>query len=319
MTLSTFQATIANESGDVLPGAEISVILESTGLAATIYSTRGGAALANPMFADSEGFAQFYANAGEYRIVATSGVFSRTWRYVRLGDGGAKDVGEIVNRTVGTAAGNVMEVGAGGWLGEAQTRTLTSASQVASEATKTHVNRPTEIPLSNAFEYCPMLNIASVDTYFQITALHSNARIKVNAGINGTQAWTAELWNDKNTTVDGSGFIKEASPIVKLFSDKIELNDYKELESCEFERVGTGHYIIKGAPLLSRDGWYIETIKDRNGNVYFTLDYEELEDGVHVKTYEPDYSTGRATNGAPVDINEGRFVTLRFEEDKTEE
>mgnify|MGYP000256490854 CR=1 FL=1 len=98
MTLSVFQATITNENGDVLPGAEVSVILESTGLAATIYSTRGGAALSNPFFADASGFAQFYANAGEYRIVVTSGVFSRTWRYVRLGDGGAKDVGTAATK-----------------------------------------------------------------------------------------------------------------------------------------------------------------------------------------------------------------------------
>ncbi|WP_458646285.1 phage tail fiber protein [Enterobacter hormaechei] len=26
-------------------------------------------------------------------------------------------------------------------------------------------------------------------------------------------------WHDRNTTVDSSGFIKRASPIVKLFSD----------------------------------------------------------------------------------------------------
>lgn len=98
MTLSVFQATITNENGDILPGAEVSVILESTGLAATIYSTRGGAALSNPFFADASGFAQFYANAGEYRIVATSGVFSRTWRYVRLGSGGATDVGTAATK-----------------------------------------------------------------------------------------------------------------------------------------------------------------------------------------------------------------------------
>lgn len=130
------------------------------------------------------------------------------------------------------------------------------------------------------------------------------------------EGWTKSVAGSAgNTVVDGSGFIKEASPIVKLYSDKIECNDYKEIEDCTFERIDTGHYIIKGAPLFSRDGWYIETLKDRNNNIYFTLDYEELEDGLHIKTYEPDYSTGRATNGAPVDINEGRFVTLRFEED----
>lgn len=93
MTLSVYQATVTNGSGDILPSADIEVILESTGLPATIYSTRGGAALANPFASDADGFAQFYADAGEYRITATSGVFSRVWRYVRIGDAGAVNTG----------------------------------------------------------------------------------------------------------------------------------------------------------------------------------------------------------------------------------
>lgn len=92
MTLSVYQATVTNASGDILPSADIEVILESTGLPATIYSTRAGAALANPFTSDANGFAQFYADAGEYKITATSGILSRVWRYVRLGDGGSQDI-----------------------------------------------------------------------------------------------------------------------------------------------------------------------------------------------------------------------------------
>lgn len=99
MTLSVYQATVTNASGDILPSADIEVILESTGLPATIYSTRAGAALANPFPSDINGFAQFYANAGEYRITATSGLFSRVWRYVRIGDGGSYDIGTAQNQT----------------------------------------------------------------------------------------------------------------------------------------------------------------------------------------------------------------------------
>lgn len=86
-TYGSWQATIQNETGDIIPGAEIEVILESSGLAATIYSGRTGGALANPFFADANGFAQFYADSDEYRVIATDGGsgFTNTWRYEEVG------------------------------------------------------------------------------------------------------------------------------------------------------------------------------------------------------------------------------------------
>lgn len=126
-----------------------------------------------------------------------------------------------------------------------------------------------------------------------------------------------QLWHDRNTTVDSNGFIKRASPIVELAADGFKKTDHLEIKGVRFERVGTGHYVLHDVPLLSRDGWYIETPKDRNNNIYFTLDYEEDEQSktLTIRTYEPDYSSGRAANGEPVDILEGRFVSLRFAED----
>lgn len=81
-----WQATIQNAQGDIVPGAQISVVDEGTGLLATIYSTRTGGAQVNPFLAGSDGFAQFYAPAGTYRITAKnlSTLEERVWRYVRL-------------------------------------------------------------------------------------------------------------------------------------------------------------------------------------------------------------------------------------------
>ena len=70
MTNSVWQATIQNAAGDIVPGAEITVIDEGTGLNAVIYSSKAGAALTNPFNADAGGFAQFYSGPGEYRITA---------------------------------------------------------------------------------------------------------------------------------------------------------------------------------------------------------------------------------------------------------
>jgi hypothetical protein len=85
MAIPSWQATIQNATGDVVPSAEVEVFVEATGLNASIFSDRAGAvALANPFFADTNGFAQFYAAPSEYRIVATGPSGVRTWRYVVL-------------------------------------------------------------------------------------------------------------------------------------------------------------------------------------------------------------------------------------------
>ncbi len=125
MANSIWQATVQNATGDIIPGAEMTVVDENTGLPATIFSSIGGAALANPFFADSEGFAQFYAASGTYRVTAndTGTGQSITWRYIRFGDAASRDVG--------AASGNLMEVGVFG-LGADTPETLTTVGQVNS-------------------------------------------------------------------------------------------------------------------------------------------------------------------------------------------
>lgn len=152
--------------------------------------------------------------------------------------------------------------------------------------------------------------------WMQTVKLQDSEAIRIfSRKFTGT-TWTAwvELYHTGNTTVDGNGFIKAASPIASLYNDRAESNGFAELEAMRFERIATGHYRLTGVPELSRDGWYIETPKDRNGNIYFTIDYVDSDGQLDIYTYTPDYSTGRATNGEPVDIVDGRFVSLRFAE-----
>lgn len=108
MANSAWQATIQNDAGDIVPAAEITVLHEATGLPATIFSSLGGAGKTNPFPADSKGFAQFYAAAGTYRIIAedTGTGQTSTHRYIRLGDAASRDEG--------LSAGQLMEVGAFG-------------------------------------------------------------------------------------------------------------------------------------------------------------------------------------------------------------
>ena len=129
-------------------------------------------------------------------------------------------------------------------------------------------------------------------------------------------AWNSH-WNNANTTVDGNGFIKAASPIVKLFADKIELNEEAKQQKISFEKLGVGDYLIKGSTGFAQEGWYIEMPKDANGNVLIAVIYEQLENNdISVKTYDymlnkkgrivPDLET-------PLDIPETRWIDLRLQ------
>lgn len=124
---------------------------------------------------------------------------------------------------------------------------------------------------------------------------------------------------DKNTTVDGNGFIKAASPIVKLFADRVELNDEAEQQDIVFEKLSAGDYLIKGSSGFAQEGWYVETPKDANGNVLFSVVYTTLKNGdISVKTYKKKFDFETVSIVAdldnPVDITENRWIDLRLQE-----
>ncbi|EET81296.1 hypothetical protein [Acinetobacter radioresistens] len=127
------------------------------------------------------------------------------------------------------------------------------------------------------------------------------------------------LRTDQNTMVDSNGFIKAASPIANLFANSIELNDEAKQQQITFERVDRGHYLIKGSSGFAQEGWYIELPKDANGNVKFAVEYQTLENGdIEIKTYKKgfDFETFSivADRGHPIDIEDGRFISLRLQE-----
>jgi len=84
MALPVFQRTIVNDNGDVIASPVITVVVESTGAAADLFSDRNGT---TPLGTDgvfdgtTKGFVQFYAEPGEYRVIAEDAGtgFSQTW------------------------------------------------------------------------------------------------------------------------------------------------------------------------------------------------------------------------------------------------
>ncbi|WP_447215273.1 phage tail fiber protein [Citrobacter pasteurii] len=164
-----------------------------------------------------------------------------------------------------------------------------------------------------------------------------NAR---NAGVSGYQGWKgwSRLWHSRNTTVDSNGFIKRASPVVKVFSDgQFETNE--ESEGCVVARLSAGEYLISGCTGLNADAAWggvdggFEIPVDRNKQPRIWLDYTVNADGtVLIKTYhrvhvssplfaqnrigntdEHGVFTETVTDGEPVDIPTDAFVSVRVQ------
>lgn len=226
------------------------------------------------------------------------------------------------SRLVGTSRGNVMQVGAFGLgglsvdsnpdsflkCGFSHTNgTPTSDFNFLMLITATH---------SNNGDYCWQLGVGGGE---------SNMRnLKGRVRNNGIWSTSAQIFNSHNATVDSNGFIKAASPIVRLFAEKIELNDEAAEQDITFEKVDVGHYLIKGRSGFAQQGWYIETPKDANGNILFAVNYEQLENGdIEVKTYKKKFDLESASIVAdlenPMDITQDRWIDIRLQEVPTEE
>lgn len=168
------------------------------------------------------------------------------------------------------------------------------------------------------------------DSVFQIGINRNGAGYKV-AQPSGDTYYLSDVIkfrDERNTTVDSNGFIKVASPIVKIFRDgSYETNE--ESEGVAVTHINTGEYLIAGCTGLNADAAWggidggFEIPVDRNKLARIWLDYEVNADGsVLVKTYHrthpeaPEFARNEInglTNGEPADIPEDSFVSVRVE------
>ena len=229
------------------------------------------------------------------------------------------DNANAASRQVGTAAGNVMEVGAFGLGGTWRYQTENPASQAPSaDLTKTQIygfGNTGAVSYGNGWGWC-----SGEKVHFIIGGLSTTQLYHVTVANRNAETRTIGyhlIRTDQNTSVDANGFIKAASPVVKLFADKIECNDEANLQPVTFEKLGVGDYLIKGSTGFAQEGWYIEMPKDANGNVLVAVVYEQLDNNdISVKTYDymlnkkgrvvPDLKT-------PLDIPEARWIDLRLQ------
>lgn len=229
------------------------------------------------------------------------------------------DSANAASRLVGTAATNVMEVGAFGLGGSAPY--VNSITNLIKGQFFAYHNKDSN-DTSDAPKYQMGINLPWTDNSHSVQMLF---------GLLGTNQFGVRWWDytknqfgtylkvyhTGNTTTDSNGFIKAASPIVKLFADKLELNDEAVQQKITFEKLGVGDYLVKGSTGFAQEGWYIETPKDANGNVLVAVVYEQLgNNDISVKTYDymlnkkgrivPDLET-------PLDIPSTRWIDLRLQ------
>ena len=226
------------------------------------------------------------------------------------------------SRLVGTAAGNVMEVGAFG-LGAVNLEQSTGSDfNVFTKTGFYTISNSLNGPVGKTDDWFNMIvmghrsNSPLYVTQIACNFINQN-RIYIRTCCTNNWSEWKEIKSTLNTSIDGNGFIKAASPVVKLFANKIELNDEAKLQPITFEKLGVGDYLVKGSTGFAQEGWYIEMPKDANGNVLVAVVYEQLENNdISVKTYDymlnkkgrivPDLET-------PLDIPSTRWIDLRLQ------
>ena len=222
------------------------------------------------------------------------------------------------NRLVGEAADNVMEVGAFGLGGNSSYTSIGNATDYKKNMFfGSGALAALGFPCDYALGY--QLNGAGVWQAYLIHDVASSNVYVATRSSSSSSLLFRKLYSTGNTTVDSNGLLKAASPIVRLFVDKIEMNDEAELQPITFEKLGVGDYLIKGSLGFAQEGWYIEMPKDANGNVLIAVVYEQLDNNdISVKTYAKkfDEETGDivANTAKPRDIPAARWIDIRLQE-----
>ncbi len=177
-------------------------------------------------------------------------------------------------------------------------------------------------------QYSPGLFAVVADTYSAITVGYSTGIVTAISGQYGQTLFQNRLWGTANTVIDGNGFIKTASPVVKIFSDgTFETNE--ESEGVKVTRKSEGVYQIKNCLGLNADGAWggadggFEIPVDRNKQPSVWLDYEVNADGsLLIKTFHrthpdaPEFAQNNKegyVNGQPVDIPATQFLSVRVQ------
>lgn len=166
----------------------------------------------------------------------------------------------------------------------------------------------------------------TVGEWAQLAVSYAERRCYITNSTHNGGLGFMELYHHQNVTVDPNGFLKKASPIIKVFSDGgFETNE--QSKGASVERVSTGVYRVSGVLGLNSDaswsgvGGGFEIPLDVNKQPRIWLDYEVEPNGsIVVKTYHrthdssPSFARNKIegfSDGDAIDIPYDSFVSIR--------
>lgn len=219
------------------------------------------------------------------------------------------DQSNAASRLVGTATGNVMQVGAFG-IGENGGGYPNFSRFVAAGADDAAGTPGFQAAITVGWDGGLRLN--QILTGLDGTDIGYRKRNE-----NGIWGTYFKIYHTGNTTKEPTtGYLKAASPILHLFNDDLTKEHEAVEQDITVEKLGTGDYLIKGSTGLSSEGWSLSPPKDIHGNVLCMVEATEVDGNINVKTYKrkfdfdivaivPDYDQ-------PFDIPDGHSVDLRL-------
>lgn len=255
-------------------------------------------------------------------------------------------LGTAAGKNTGTTAADVMQPGMFG-IGlktgaSAFNTTNFAAIQMGMLGKGASVFRNNNILVDDPsiYQYSPCLWLGAGDTWASVSFPYEpRGQVAIASGSESAgRLGVRLLWCNASTTVDSGGFIKKASPIVKIYADgHAEVND--ESEGVTVERLSTGTYLVVGCIGLNSDAAWggidggFEIPVDRNKQPRIWIDYKVNPDGsILVRTYHrvhessPSFAQNRIgttdvtgvfteaiADREPVDIPADSFVSVRVE------
>lgn len=239
-------------------------------------------------------------------------------------------LGTAATKTVGTATGNLLEVGAFG-LGVKvlKVNSVTNADSLENCSFAAGIGSDA---INFASNFAPIIVAArdgGGDGTGQISQIQSDdALLAFRYRVGNVWSPWRYVYHSANTTKTSDGTLKAASPVIKIFHDgSAETND--ESEGVTVSRLCVGQYLIEGCVGMNSDAAWggidggFDIPRDRNGQALIWLDYEVNADGsILVKTYHRTYPAAPAfarneidglAAGDPVDIPADQFVSVRVE------
>lgn len=243
-------------------------------------------------------------------------------------------LGSASTLNTGNATGNVMRVGDfglgkpdGAYVFNTNSQDAMLAGLINNGLTVFRNNQQIAAPW-DIWNYSSSLFLRAGDTLGMISIpFETSGKIKVFGGT-VTGGWThaRTVYDNLNSTLDTNGFLKTASPIVKVFKDgSFETNE--QSAGATVERVSTGVYKVSGVIGLNSEALWggvnggFEIPVDINKQPRIWLDYDVESDGsIVVKTYHRTHDSSPSfarntidgfSNGDPIDIPSDSFVSIR--------